>query len=312
MKVRLLAGNAMVALALAIAVTGVAQDSQPLSKKEAKKLLKQSKKDLKKADQASQRGEVQEAADRASRYAENMQRLNENFPTGNVDDFEALELAERVDKATLKHEATLLDVLERVPDHAKPAIERALEASRRGHDTATEAVLRRGQVDLEGILTDRATRGAMKKNEALLRQAERAQQRGDNAAVSRNVEQYAANMDRIGRAIEQGQVDEFEAVSVFDRVDRNTRRHSSKLEGLLGEVPESARPAIERALQESARGNQMATQALQRSRAAGIQAGRPAGVGGGPGNAGGLSSGARGRPSGAGGGPPSNRPGPPN
>jgi hypothetical protein len=126
------------------------------------------------------------------------------------------------------------------------------------------------------------------------------------------VEQYAANMDRIGSAIEEGQVDEFEATSVFDRVDRNTRRHSSKLEDLLGEVPESARPAIERALQESARGNQMATQALQRSRAASIQAGRPAGVGGGPGNAGGRSSGAGGRPSGVGGGPPNNRPGPPN
>jgi len=311
MKQGLLLGTVTVALALVAGTVpgALAQPSQALTKNEAKKLLKQSEKELKKADAASQRGENGKVAENASRYAENMQRLNESFPAGNMDDFDALEVAERVDKATLKHEATLLDVLERVPDQAKPAIERALAASRRGHDTATEAILRRGRVDLEGVLTDGAARGAMEKNEALLKQAERAQKRGDNAAVSRSVEQYAGNMDAIGGAIEQGQVDESEAVSVFDRVDRNTRRHTSKLEDLLGEVPDSARPAIERALEKSARGNQMATQALQRSRAGGAQAGRPGSFGGGrPGEIGGH-AGTGGPPGGAGGGPPSGHPG---
>ena len=311
MRLRLFASTATVALALALgtAPAALAQNTQSLTKKEAKKLLKQSQKDLKKTKKAGNRADGDAAAEHASNFAENMNRLNRGLSSSHMSDHDMLDVAAKVDEATLRHEAKLLEVLDRVPDQAKPAIERALEQSRRGHDTATEAVLNRGQVDPpNGMLTDASTRSAMRKNNALVKQAERAQERGDNATVGRSVDQFTANMGTINNAIEHGQVEQSDAISVFDRVNNNTSRHISKLEDLLGTVPEEAQAGIQRALDNSVRGRDMATQALQRSRAAGIMAGRrdttgaPTGIGGRPSGAG------------AGGGPPSGRPGggPPN
>lgn len=313
MKVRWLVSTATVAVALALASSPIAtaQTSQPLSKKEAKKILKQSEKSLDNARAANRRGDAAAAADYAARYTERMERLNRALANGTVDEGDALDVAARVDQATLKHVPVLEGVLERVLDQAKPAIERALQVSRRGHDTATEAILNRGRVSLSGgVLTDRAARAAMEKNEALLKHAQRARKRGDHATVRRSVEQYTANISSVGRAIEQGAVDESEAVSVLDRVSRNTRRHISVLEGLLGKVPEQARPAIDRALRVSQRGHQAATEALRRTPAAGVRTGRPGaagsptGVGGRPGGAGPASGKRGGRPGGKRGGPP--------
>lgn len=282
MKMQLLSATTAMALFLALgtAPAALAQNGEPLTKKEAEKLLKQSEQSLKEAQRASKRGEVGQAAEHSVRYTETMDRLNSGLSASNMDngmnDLEALDVAERVGEATLKHESTLLEVLERVPDQAKPAIERALEASLRGHETATEMVLNRGQVNLsEGVLTERGARDAMKKNEALLKHAERAQKRGDNAAVSRSVDQYAENMGSINLAIEQGRIDSSEAVSVLERVDWDTQRHISKLEGLKDDAPEQALAGIDRSLEESARGHQMATQSLQqRSHAADVITGR--------------------------------------
>lgn len=282
MKMQLLSATTAMALFLAFgtAPAALAQNGEPLTKKEAEKLLKQSEQSLKEAQRASKRGEVGQAAEHSVRYTETMDRLNSGLSASNMDngmnDLEALDVAERVGEATLKHESTLLEVLERVPDQAKPAIERALEASLRGHETATEMVLNRGQVNLsEGVLTERGARDAMKKNEALLKHAERAQKRGDNAAVSRSVDQYAENMGSINLAIEQGRIDSSAAVSVLERVDWDTQRHISKLEGLKDDAPEQALAGIDRSLEESARGHQMATQSLQqRSHAADVITGR--------------------------------------
>lgn len=49
-------------------------------------------------------------------------------------------LLERLSQATLKHEAMLLGVKERVPDQAKGVIEKTLEYSRRGHDRVMEVL----------------------------------------------------------------------------------------------------------------------------------------------------------------------------
>ena len=305
MKISLLFGTTAVALLLALgaAPTTLALSNKPLSEKDTKKLLKASEKELKEARKASEQGKT-EAAAHAARFTENLDRINNALASDEVRENDALDVAARVDEATLKHIPVLEGLLETVPEQARPAIERALEASRRGHDTATEAILNHGQVSLPGgLLTDRTARQAMDKNEALLKQAERGRQRGDEAAVGRSVEQFTRNIDAVGRAIETDAVDQREAISVLDRVDRNTRRHVSVLEGLLGQVPEQARPAIERAIQASQRGQQAATQALARTPAAGVQAGRP-GAAGAPADIGG-------RPTGAGGGPPSGTPGPP-
>ena len=253
MRLRLFVNTATVALVLALgtAPAALAQNTQSLTKKEAKKLLKQSKKDLKKAKKAGKRGDSDAAAEHASSYAENMHRLNRGLSSSHMSGHDMLDVAAKVDEATLRHEQVLMDLLagDKLPEQARSHVQDALAASRRGHDTATEAVLNRGQVDLpNGMLTDASARSAMRKNNALVKQAERAQKRGDNATAGRSVDQFTANMGTINNAIEHGQVEQSDAISVFDRVNNNTSRHISKLEDLLGTVPEEAQAGIQRAL----------------------------------------------------------------
>ncbi len=311
MRLRMFASTATVALVLALgtAPAALAQNTQSLTKKEAKKLLKQSDKDLKKAKKAGKRGDGDAAAEHASNFAQNMNRLNRGLSASHMSDHAMLDVAAKVDEATSRHEQVLMDLLAgyQLPEQARSHVQDALAASLRGRETAIQAVLTRGQVDLDnGMLTNASARSAMRKNEALVRQAQRAQKRGDNATVGRSVDQFTANMGTISNAIEHGQVEQSDAISVFDRVNNNTSRHISKLEDLLGTVPEEARAGIQRALDNSVRGRDMATQALRRSRAASIMTGRrsatgaPTSIGGRP-----SSAGSGGRPSGVGGGRPS-------
>jgi hypothetical protein len=79
-------------------------------------------------------------------------------------------------------------------------------------------------------------------------------------------------------------------------VEEATRRHLTVLQGLLGRVPEQARPALQHALEAAKRGHEQANVALDR-------AAERAGTGGKPENTG--------RPGGTPGGPPEGAPGGP-
>jgi CBS domain-containing protein len=311
----------MVALALALATVPavLAQDS-PLTEKQAKKELGLSQKALKQAEAASRRADAADLAEQARQHSQAMERLNRALANGHVRESDALDVAARVDQATLRHIPVLEGLLETAPAQAQPALLRALEASLTGHMVASQAVVNRGRPDLSGILTDRAARDAMRRNDALVENAERNQRAievltglldtvpaqarpgieralaASQTARDASVNQFGVNIGAIARAIEMDAVSESDAVSVFDRVDRNTRRHQGILEGLLGQVPHEAQQGILRALEASRKGNQAATAAIARTPAAGVASGRP---------------GQAGPPSGIGGGPPSSVPKPP-
>ncbi len=95
MRLRMFASTATVALALALgtAPAALAQNTQSLTKKEAKKLLKQSEKDLKKAKKAGKRGDSNAAAEHASSYADNMNRLNRGLSSSHMSDHDMLDVA---------------------------------------------------------------------------------------------------------------------------------------------------------------------------------------------------------------------------
>jgi len=294
------------ALVFALAVSAVAQEL-PLTEKAAQKSIRAQDKQLTAAEKAQQRGDDAAVERNLNEFATRARTLQQRVESGRVDEEDALDVAERVDQATLKHVAVLEGIFARFQCGTPEAhqgcrgIERALEVSRRGHDTATQAVLKHAEVSLgDESLNKRSTRRALERNEALLRHAERAERRGDSATLGRAAEQLARNTEEINRAIENGQVNPDDAVSVLERVDTATSKHTAVLEGLLERVPDQARPAIERAIEKSRHGNMAATEALARNRAGDVQAGRPA------------DAGARGGTSGRGAsGPPSSRPGPP-
>lgn len=62
------------------------------------------------------------------------------------------ELVEHIKEVTSKHLAVLKKVLEKVPDSAKPTIEKAIERSSHGGETAVKSVLKRGsRVDSDTV-----------------------------------------------------------------------------------------------------------------------------------------------------------------
>jgi hypothetical protein len=309
MTKRISCGAATVLLVLAVgfASLATAASDRELTEKQANEYLKASDKALQKVEKAQQKGRLEEVKRSAEEYVRNLGRINEALARGTVRESEALDVASRVDEATLKHIAVLERVLGKVPEQARPALERALQQSRTGNKVATEAILRRGKVEWHGLLNDRIARQAMDRNEALVRLAVRARQRGDAETELRSIEQYADNTRRIAEAVERNAVDPSDAPAVFDRVSSSTSRHLNVLEGLLGQVPPEARSAIERAIANSQRGHRAATQAIARTPAAGVSAGRPGAAGppagvpaGGPGAAAGGRPGNAGKPPNAG------------
>ncbi len=302
MRRRIVSGAPIVLLTLVLVVSVTSADTGRLDKGQAGKHLRASEKALKKLEAAQQKHNVAEITAHARAYAQHLERMQNALAQRAVRESDVLDVADRVDEATLKHTPVLTRVLDKVPAEARPAIERALEVSRRGHQTATEAILSRGTAEWPGRLNSRVASEAMHRNEFLVRLAERSRRRGDAATERNSIELYAANMERLADALDRGGLEPGEAGTVLERVQTSTQRHLSVLERLLDQVPEQARPALERAIANSQRGRQTATQAIAATPAAGVTAGRPANVPpvtvGGPGNLPG------GPPSGAPGGPP--------
>ena len=59
------------------------------------------------------------------------------------------EVLENIAEATLRHEETLLEVYDRVPEQAKPAIERAMQAGANGHKEALQNVSQEQQIQVQ-------------------------------------------------------------------------------------------------------------------------------------------------------------------
>ena len=82
-----------------------------------------------------------EIAERAlEKHQEQLNRALGKAEQAKQKGLDADEVLAKVSEATLTHQAVLIEVYEKVPEQARPAIERAMEASMRGHQEALEAL----------------------------------------------------------------------------------------------------------------------------------------------------------------------------
>ena len=168
----------------------------------------------------------------------------------------------------------------------------------------------------------------LKENKAHMEDAKKRGKAGDAAGLETALQNYDRNMQGINRAMSAGRFEGTEAQreEAFNRVEKATRKHGEVLADLAGKVPEQARPAIQRAMENSQKGRETALANLERVRGERQEReraemrrqqqmgdafgrsdgmGRPGGVGGpGSGAAGGMGAG---RSAGAGGGAPAGR-----
>lgn len=98
------------------------------------------------------------ASSAADRYQEELEKVQERVDRAR-DQEEDLEeglnnAIETVAEATLKHQSVLADVYERVPEPAKASIQRAMEASGMGHDSAMSALSAESRSDVNERLSE--------------------------------------------------------------------------------------------------------------------------------------------------------------
>lgn len=97
--------------------------------------LKQAERRLNESRALLDRGKEELAEKNLNKYGDALQKAiaksSEVEARGGKD---AQEVAEKVSEAALKHQSVLLSVYERVAESARPAIEKAMEASNRGYD----------------------------------------------------------------------------------------------------------------------------------------------------------------------------------
>jgi len=173
---------------------------------------------------------------------------------------------ELVAKATSRHLSILDEVKAKVPDQAKPAIVRAREASMKGLGNALKALA--GENPARAMELNLA---AME--ERLNRVSEAAE---DDAEAAEEALEEFEEMARFGEEISQIAQGLGKGVATVEElVARATSIHLEVLAKVREQVPEPAKAAIDRAMQESARGSERAREALEKIGTPGVSPPKP-------------------------------------
>lgn len=106
----------------------------------AERFLNLSEKRLAEADALVAKGKPEVAEGAIERYQEHLDRALSKAKEAKTKGLDTDEVLAKVAEATLKHQVVLAGVYEKVPEQAKPAIERAMQAGMRGHEEALKAI----------------------------------------------------------------------------------------------------------------------------------------------------------------------------
>jgi len=167
-------------------------------------------------------------------------------------DFEIL-----VAEATSIHIDVLEGVLEKVPEHAKPVIKRAIDTSKREHE---ESLNRLGEVD-----PLKAVELQLKFAEKMLERAKEKVDKGRIEEAEELFEEYQAKVSKALEMIDIAKEAGMNITEITEKVVLATSKHLETLQEVHVRVPEEAKAAIERAIEVSAEGQEKALEALRKA-----------------------------------------------
>lgn len=111
---------------------------------------------LAEAEALTGQGKAEQAVEATARYEEKLAEAQAKAAEARQNGKDVAEVEAQIAAATSKHQAVLAEVLEKVPEEAKAAIERAMEAAGRGGETATDAAAG-DRPEAAGGISDRPT-----------------------------------------------------------------------------------------------------------------------------------------------------------
>lgn len=180
---------------------------------------------------------------------------------------DAATVEELVAQATSGHLSILDEVKAKVPGQAKPAIERAQEASINRLGNALKALAQENPA--------RAMEINLAAMEARLNRVRAGADEGDVEEAGDALKQFE-DMARFGEEISQiAQGLGKDETTVEELVAKATTIHLEVLAKVREQVPEPAKAAVDRAMQESERGYERATEALEKIGAPGVVPPKP-------------------------------------
>jgi hypothetical protein len=163
MKIGLVGLTSILSVFLLVPAGFGAQDDaqRTMSLQEVKDRLKENKAHLEDAKKRGKAGDAAGLDTALQNYDRNMDGINRAMNGGGFQGSEGQreEAFDRVEKATRKHGEVLAGLRDKVPEQARPAIERAMEKSQKGRQTALN--------NLQQVRTERQNReqAEMRRNE---------------------------------------------------------------------------------------------------------------------------------------------------
>ena len=238
-------------------------DSQGDPQARANKAIKIANQKVKEARKNAKNGDVSGAANAVRGYETALARAMNSIEAGEGQGVDMTNTIDKVSDATLKHQTTLADVLNRVPIQAQPHILHAMDVSAREHENALNALenAAAGQSN-----SQRQGRVLLDVASGRVAQAQASAARGNEASAQRAGEGYARALNGSMSAFSNAGLQGADFESVQNRVANATQKHQTTLQDVMGRVPPQAQGGIQKALDASQQGYESASTNLERAR----------------------------------------------
>jgi len=227
----------------------------------AEKHLKYAELRLAEAKEMVEKGKPEFVDDLIEEYEDSLEKANEISKIAQQLGKNVTKVAELVAIATSIHMDVLENVLEKVPEQAKPSIQRAIISSKRGNEEALN-VLEKAQPEKAAEIHFRIAEKILAK----------AQEKADNKEigdVEDLVKEYERRMNKSLKIAEIAKGLGNNTTNVEQLVAEATSTHLEILSEVHEKVPEQAKQAIEKAMDVSSKGREKAVEALKEKGALG-------------------------------------------
>jgi hypothetical protein len=227
----------------------------------AEKYVRYAELRLAEAKEMAEKGKPEFVDDLLKEYKDNLERGNEILKIAQQVGKNVTKVAELVAVATSIHVDVLENVLQKVPEQAKPAIERAINSSKRGNEEALNV--------LEKIQPEKAAEIHFRIAEKILAKGQEKADAGEVEDVENLIEEYEDRINKSSRIAEVAKGLGYNTTNVEQLVAEATSTHLEILSEIHEKVPEQAKQAIEKAMDVSNKGREEAVEALKEKDALG-------------------------------------------
>jgi len=221
----------------------------------AEKYAKHAELRLAEAKEMAERGKLEFVDDLIEDYENDLERSNEIAEVAQQVGKDVTRVTELVAIATSIHLDVLEEVLQKVPEQAKPSIQKAIDASKRGNEEALN-VLEKAQPETAAEIHFRIA------EKRLLKAQEKALG-NESEAVESLVADYEERINKSSEVVEIAKALGKDTTDIEQIVAEATYTHIEILSEVYEKVPEQAKLAIEKALNVSLTGWEKAVEALK-------------------------------------------------